>query len=1018
MMDALFEVLRSSTDNDARKAAAAQLRQVQSEQPDAFLQHTYNGIAASQLKPELRFFLCTLVLAFLDESWHGGVSPNSQEHFLALYVQLVVSQPFPSMLLARKVGTIVAVMARRGSRKAQVGGMPPLIEHVVSRYVAELNGATQAHDYDRLRHLLLSVHLLVKEMQGSRVGHVFEDVCQASVAPLSRVFALLLDAAAMLAHYDVCLYLLKCSLRVFGRAVFDPAFGSFLLCTAWRLAEGLGRGDADPTEAEHRLRLLEYTLKIMESIVVYSPRELRELGESFFLAVEVASGSGNNIGGRGDGAIIASVPSSAPNPLSHATPPPPLSQQKSSLFILLVAVVSSQVGAVVSEKAVCRALRIFTSLLSAEDGDDFIAQRLCHFAMSAAFPTLLRHVVSTYLADVTTAEALAAWSQEPERVAAELDVDMDDETSMTSCAEQLFLAFTGSTVCAAAALSVAWSVVNQLLQEGDVALITAALHAIGIGYYTMASEDNTSYLTFLRERLLPLLQPDALASVSPFVARRVVWLVGMWCESVTDTHDRHAVLAALEAVMQHAVHVRNAVLVLVSLKSTENFISDNGFALTDMTATLVATVLQTVEMLLAAVQSPTTIKELAGLVHVLIEKGAVQTQGEVLVQLFMSPAQAIIQSYEAQTAAAASAAAAGTGMSGFGAHADEEEGEGEGGDDDTLGSLSMLLDCLGSSVRQCHSDGAIWSLFPTVVLPCTAPTCAATPWAEDNAWELFLAMAQSSHTFDDAAAAQALPVVLQHTHRDFGLLPLVFRTLYTLLLLRHDTVEGVVTAADVDAWVAVVRDSPSAELCGAVTAVLTTVARMSAGPLRRALARHAAHAVLTSTDVQADQHTVPLAMALAVGCASARSAEEQQQLLSDLHNAVVQTCSDGARAHGNGFSALLEQLVLLLDVSPSALVSRKVAHLLHTLVITAPQPPSAADQAMVQRALEGVTATVAAAGGVATGGPHADPSSGNEVEEEARAPQEMLLEWLGDEDVPATSPHLARVMHIFAALLS
>ncbi|KPI85049.1 hypothetical protein ABL78_5887 [Leptomonas seymouri] len=991
-MDSLFEVLRSSTDNNTRKAAAAQLRQLQSEQPDAFLQHTYEGIASPHLTPELRFFLCALVLAFLDESWHSGVSPASQERFTALYVELATSQPFPSLLLARKVGSIVALMARRGSRKAQVGGMPPLVQHVVTRYVAALESAARSQAYDRACCMLLMAHLLLKEMQGSRIGHVFEDVSQAMVAPISSVFALLPDAAAMLAHYDMCLYLLKCSLRTFGRAVFHPAFCCFLLDTTWRLAEGLGQDVANPAEAERRLRLLEYALKTTEATVVYFPGRLQELGSEFFFAETPTGGS--------DASAVAGMAEGMPSlSTAAASAAPP-----QSLFALLAAIIRSPVEAVVSEKAVCRALRLFTALLSAEDGDPFIAQCLHNFtASSSSFPPFLQHVITTYLADDTSPAALAAWLQQPERAAAELDVDMDDEASMMSCAEQLFLAFTGSTGCAACALGVTWVVVNQLLQNGEVSPITAALHAIGIGYYTMASEDNASYLGFLREKLLPLLQPDTLAQTSPFIARRVVWLVGMWCESVTDTRDRHAVLTVLEAVLQHAVHTHNVVLVLVSLKSTENFISDNNFTLPDMPPTLVTTVLQTIEMLLTAVRSPTTVKELAALVHVLTEKGAVQEHGEVLVQLFTPPAQAIIESYETQRAKANAA-----GSTGLRVGSDDDEAEDA---EDSLGSLSMLLDCLGSSVRQCSSDTAIWSLFSTIVQPCTLPTRPATAWAEDNAWELFLTMVQSSHTFNLAAAAQALPVSLQHTHRDFGLLPLVFRVVYSLLLLRQDTVEGVVAAEDVDAWVGVVRDCPSSELCGAVTALLTTVARMSSGPLRVALLRHGVHALLTSADVQADQHTLPLALALALSVASACSTEEQQQLVAEVHAAAQMPGGPQAT-----FSTLLEQLVLLLDVSPSVMVSRAVAQLLDTLSTVTPHSLSAEDRGMVQRALESVAMSVTASC-TTLGAEHGADGLGEEAGE-ARSPQEMLLEWLGDEDVPSTSPHVARVMNVFAALLS
>ncbi|CBZ34935.1 hypothetical protein, conserved [Leishmania donovani] len=973
-MDALFEVLRSSVDNAARKQAAAQLRDLQEREPEVFLQHTYDGIASQQLQAELRFFLCTLVIAFLDESWHNAVPKETQERFLESYVRLLLAEANPPILLARKVSRIVALMAKRGSRRAQLGALPLAIQHVVTSYVSELEKATAAQSHARATYVLLYLHVFLKEMQGCRIGNVFEGVCRACVAPLSGVFSLLPSETGMLEAHDLCLYLFKCSLRTFGRGVFDPAFCHFFLAATWRLAAGLGQDAPDSPNAERRQRLLEYALKTHEATVVFFPSRLHELGISFFVLADEAAAA----------APSASTPSSA-----HDTP-------EHSIFRLLSAVVSSPVGDVVSEKAVCRALRFFTSLLSAEDGDAFIAHCLQCYTTSMYFAPFLQHIVSAYLADTTTPEALSEWSRHPEQVAAGLDVDMDDETSTMSCAEQLFLALTGSTACAGPSLAAAWAAVNQLLQEGDVGPVTAALHAIGIGYYTMASEDTSSYLGFLRGKLLPLLDPATLAQTSPFVARRVVWLVGMWCESVTGTEDRRAVLSALETVLQHAVATQSVVLVLVALKSTENFVSDNHFTLSDVPPTMVNTVLRTVQELLSRVQSPTTIKGLAGLVHVLVEKGALQSQGDALVQLFLPPALAVIESYESRAANAG-----GTGAAGLGVDADEI-GDDEGGAD-SLSSLNMLLECLGSSLRHGDSDAVIWSLLPCVIVPCTSPTSAATAWVEDNAWELFLVMAQSSRTFFSPAAAEALQMALQHTTRDFGMLPLVFRVVYTLLLLRQDGAEEVVSPAHLEAWMTMLRESLSAELCSAVAAATFAVGRTSAGPLSALLCQHAAQALVLSSDVQSEQYTMPLAMVLALSFASATGGEEQQQLAVHVH-AAVQSC-----APSGTYSQLLEQLVLLLDVSPSTLVSRALARLLEVLCRTSAAPLAGDDLAMVQRAMEGVAAT---------GGSTASVTGADDEDAEDRAAPEMLLELLGDEDIPQGSPHFARVMRAFAALLS
>ncbi|KAG5501806.1 hypothetical protein JKF63_04075 [Porcisia hertigi] len=964
-MDSLLDVLRCSTDNDARKQAAAQLRTLQEREPQAFLQHTYDGIASRQQKPELRFFLCTVVIAFVAESWHSAVPKEAQERFIRLYVHLLLEEADLSLLLARKMSSIVALMSRRSSRKAPLGALPSSIQCVVTSYVSELEKATAVQSYSRITYVLVYLHTFLKEMQGCRLGNVFEALCRACVAPLSGVFALLPSDTHMLEAYDLCLHLFKCSLRTFGRAVFDPSFCHFFLGVTWRLAGGLGRDAPDSPNGHRRQRLLEYALKIHEATVVFFPSRLQELSTSFFVIAD----------GEGAGTTCALSPAASSD------------APRLSMFPLLSAVVNSPVGSVVSEKAVCRALRLFTALLSAEDGDTFIAHCLHQFTASAHFAPFLQHMVAAYLADATTPEALLEWSRHPEQVAAELDVDMDDEGSIMSCAEQLFLGFTGSTGCASASLSTAWNSVNQLLQEGDVGPVTAALHTIGIGYYTMASEDSSAYLDFLREKLLPLLNPATLAQTSPFVARRVVWLMGMWCESVTRTEDRHAVLSALEAVLHHAVSSQNVVLVLVALKSIENFISDSRFALSDVPATMVNTVLHTIQELLSGVQSPTTAKSLAGLVHVLIEKGALQTHGDVLVQLFLPPVLAIIKSFEVQTAKAVEQAAVGLDVD-----AGDMDNDKDGAD--SLSSLSMLLECLGSSLRHGESDAVIWSLLPCVIVPCTSPRNAVAAWAEDSAWELLLIMAQSSRTFLTPPASEALEMALQHTVRDFDMLPLVFRVVYTLLLLRQSGVEELISPTQLEAWVTMLRESPSAELCGAIAAVTYSVVRMSAGPLRALLCQHATQALVLSTDVQADQHTIPLAIALALCFAFANDGNEQQRLAAHVH-AAVQSCAPTA-----SHSQLLEQLVLLLDVSPSVLASRALARLLEVLYRTSPVQLSGDDQAMVQRAMESVAAV-------------ADDESADE-----RTAPEMCLELLGDEGVSESSPHFARVMSAFTALLS
>lgn len=963
-MEKLFEILRVSTDNEARKQASVRLRQIQEQHPEDFLQHTWEHITSPSTPEDTRFFLSTVIIAFVEQSWHHGVGRVTQERFLGLYTQLAISTPAQSPLLTRKIATIVAAMVRRGTNKTQMGEtLPPLLQAVVTSYSQHLQESLQHGSMPTVARDLLNIHLLLKEMQSSRIGHIFEHLCAALVEPLSAVFQCCSTGTELLeAHYYyVFLYWLKCSLRIFGRGIFEVMFYPTLLQLLWQLAVGLGQDSNNSSTGDNamrRIRLLEYGVKVLEKTVVYFPDRLTMLGLPFF--VEVAAER------RG---VLTS---------DH------------SLLFLLCSIVGSPVHDVVSEKLVCRSMRLVTSFLSAEDGDEFVAHVLVQWSCSSAdtFGRFLRRLITGFLADDVSGSTLQKWKADPERAAAELDVDMDDEDAPMSCAEQLFIALTGSTACGTASLTTAWTVVNELLTDGSAEKVTAGLHAIGIGYYTMASSDTASYLAFLHDKLLPLLYPATMSAVSPFVLRRVVWLIGMWCESVTQTADRQAVLQCLIEVLQQETSAAapSMTLLLVCLRSVENFISDNNFQTIDVPANFVEVVLTTIQGLLVQVRGASAIKALAGLVHVLVEKSVLQSNGEALLVLFEPPAVHLIQSYEA---AAKSGAADGD---------DDDDDEWQSGaDGDTMGSLVALLECLESSVKLCNRDEAIWVLFNSIVVPCTTPEQAVTPLASDDAWELFLTMCRMTQSFAHSLGEAGLHWTLRHLGRDFEMLPLVYRILYTIFAGWPGSVEEVLQHTDVEQWLSLLSESVSAELCSAVVPVLLVVVRRSSGPLCAALCRRAAHLLVTAEDVQGAPDSIFLAMLLSVAVASSVSAEQQvAQLLADVAQSS-KTPSD-----------LLEQLVLLLDVSPSELVSRSIGRLMQC--ICAAVPLSEADAGMVNRAREGIE--VASATAVTSVAGHGDDVS------ERRTFEDQLLELLGDEGVSADAscPHVVRIVEQFSIL--
>ncbi|CCW64099.1 unnamed protein product [Phytomonas sp. EM1] len=828
--------------------------------------------------------------------------------------------------------------------------------------------------------------MLLKEVQTKRIGRAFEILCSKMMDPLSTVFSRL-SLDSHLKCYDAYLYLLKCALRVFGCGVFEPRFYTYLLETTWGLCGGLNSVE-DADARSRRLRLLEYAMKILEKMVVFFPTKLNSLPFAFFVPP------------------MSTVP--------HAS---------HSLFELVVVIIETrssappsahhdlgEEGEVVSEKLACRAARLLTMFLAAEDGDEFVSGCVKSLCESPLLPRLLRSLIVGFLADDTSAEALREWDVAAERVAGEMDVDMDDEASLTGCSEQLFLALTGSTNGGPASLRAAWLLVNRLLEggEGDV---TAALHAIGIGYYTMAASattgDHRDYLDFLHGRLLPMMQAASFGGSAPttslFILRRVVWLVGMWCESVPHPPHRRQVHAALETVLR--AYQGSPVMVLTALRAVENFVSDSNFSVEELTETSLETIFGSLQSLLPRLRSPDSVKAVAGLAHVLIEKGALRAHGDFVLDIFLPAVVQLLSACEAAPSKAGDGLPAG----GEGGSLDDGE-EGGGGCRDMI-TLGALLECLQSSIKVCATEEAVWRPFSPVVVACSAPGRVATPWVEDGAWALLLEMGRGVGKAGGPATlqpllAEALRWSLHHTQREFSALPLVLRCVYTLLLgwggSAEDFFAGEATPLQ---WLTTMWCTPIPELRSAYFCALTAIVRRGGDSLRRGVLLQALALMAASEDIQAEEAGV-LAACLVYVCLpvqdpgrAALSPGEPRSVVSDIAEAV------------NNQPQLLEKLVLLLDVSPNRLCSHCITFLLRQCLEMLPQM-SPEDRNMVNLALESSQVTMD--GSLVAFANQAEDNSA----EYDRPSLELLLELLGDEAVDPSSPHLLRLSTFFADLLA
>eukprot|EP00796_Vickermania_ingenoplastis_P009181 gene9181-6458_t len=930
-MDAIIAALRAPGAKDTRDAATAQLESLQQEHPQLFLGYMWDHMSAAQLPPADRFFLCTILLAFVEDSWRSledlQLKTTTLQHFTQLALSEGTSGDHVELRtnLCRKLGTIVACMAKNGP-KSNSNALPPHVEYVLSAYTEELHRLRTSAPLqaERLSHVLLLLHVFVKEMQTKRVGGLFEKVCRSAAAPLAGVMALApFGAASSEPECLVALRALKCAYRIFGCGLFDAEFSNFILQESWKLAAHLVAGG--PLLQQHS-RLMDYAIKALQKVVVYFPTQLHLLTMEFFIPAN---------------SEVVGTPSDR------------------SLLHFLHSVVMSGPGVALSEKAACRAMSILTLSLAAEEADAFVAQYLRQYACSPLLPGMMEAVIVRFLPDDCGDQAKQRWAEAPETGLEDLDMEYDNDASPVCCAEQLFLALTGSAPNADVCLPVTWGVVQRLLDTGSEADITAALHAIGIGYDTM--RDGSGYLGFLTGTLLPLIWKavgDDDPPTSDFVLRRVVWLIGMWCGSVPQLAQRAPVHTAFGALIRSH---RSPVIGLTVLRAVENFVSDESFTLGELPPDVLQCVLASVGHILPQLQSPTALKQLVGLLYVLMERGALPTGGDDVMRLLLPVAEGLT--------------AAGLHNGDNGAE-DEEDGM-------HTALLTTLLECLATAADRSTGGDDIWVIQPLVVA-CTDTGSALTPFVEDEAWELLLAVSRSA----SRASPEALAWALQHTSRDFAALPTVFQCAATLLLYHDTPAESVLSEDHISTWLRLYTETTQLELTNAIQSVFLAAMKRSEGPLRILLGQRSLQ-VLADWDGDVQAAYQPLQLALVVSVAL-RDPACYESLVQQLRSLATPT-SPG----------LVERVLLLVDVSAHQIYDVALRHVLRVLASATELHPQ--DVAAVQHVL--------ASGALATQNGDVD----GETAEERRA--NALLDVNASSDMRVTSRHFARLCDAFDPLL-
>ena len=722
----LLKLLQHSTVDDERKKATSELYRLQDLAPSVFgpVVTTLAIGSLSAHQPAEAFFAASALLEFVERCWRawqdgGVVQPGSAKYSMIQQILGTLSSAEANGVpwnVARKLAQALAMMLKLSvPKKLGKGEVPePLLSVLGALFSIVQSSATFCEPQCHVA--LLSIHLVMKELQSKRVGKLLDSVTLHMAPTVLAWLKAAVNARVAAAQAQqqeqqaVGLFLeltLKIALRVFGDGVFLSEAHYFILSSAYSLSQvGATRG-------------VEYCVKIVaESIRVHQGR-LGELGTAFFFGHEM------------------------------------------SLFRIFELVVC-QGGS--TEKVCCRLLNVLHALFTAEDSSPFIAQTLAQcFADRQTAQTILRTIVARFFPDETPSSG-GSWDSDPEASVADMDL-VDDDAVPTSCAEQFFLAMTSSTFCRETCVAAAWEVIRELLNQPDDRRITAALHAMGIGYSTLAEDDKSVYLNFLTTNLLPTIRGEV-PNVSIMVTRRVIWVVGMWCESVEDPQCRRQVHEALALVLQRHPH---PVILLTALRAFEHFVSDNHFTSAELPEGMTSIVVGTVQAVMPVLQNVHMIQEVAALCSVLVEKGAVVNGGETMLQVL----EPTIQRYMAKIKGAAAGGAA-----------DDALGD---ADSAMINTFGIVLDTAASAVKICSSASAIWSVLP-VVEACTDAAHAYAAWMEDHAWDLLYTMTLHTPLGEPLVVGQQLQGLswcVSNMTRDFESLNTCVRSTAALVHLLH-----------------------------------------------------------------------------------------------------------------------------------------------------------------------------------------------------------------------------------------
>lgn len=331
-----------------------------------------------------------------------------------------------------------------------------------------------------------------------------------------------------------------------------------------------------------------------------------------------------------------------------------------------------------------------------------------------AVTDLVRDLITRFLRDDQN-ELRTEWTSDPERYVLTKDEEANSEENEDGAeqdpsivAEHFFMALAGCEW--PGVVDVIWQVLTDALNSPDASFVAGALHAVGLGFGSLATEEQ--FDQFMIEKLVPaLLNP---AEASPLVLRRVVWVIGMWCDSISSPFTRRRLFETFGSLLQARPH---AVVALTLFRALSHLMADDHFRGNEdqIAGQPLAQILAALKEMLVQARAAETVENLTGIIS-MITDSVTPKLGEEALQIVRAaaPYGVLLDSLE-----------------GFIRRAAEKENS----DNHQCAAAVMLIHSLASAFRVGLLSGEESGRAVQLTLACTDRSQVIHVWTQEDAWE-------------------------------------------------------------------------------------------------------------------------------------------------------------------------------------------------------------------------------------------------------------------------------------------